>query len=353
MSHSARSGIASALGAAVLFGASTPLAKILLGPVSPILLAGLLYLGSGVGLILWWLLRRWCIRTSAPEAALSRRDLPWLGGAIMSGGVIAPVLLMLALTHLAAADASLLLNLEGVFTALLAWFVFHENFNTRLVLGIVLIVTAGVVLSWPTRQGMVISYWALAIVGACLAWAIDNNLTRKISAGDPVQIASIKGLIAGCTNTGIALGLGHTFPAAAIMVVAGMVGLIGYGLSLVLFVLALRHLGGARTAAYFSTAPFVGVAISVLLLRETPSLLFWVMSGFMATGVWLHVTERHEHEHMHESLVHSHDHVHDSHHRHKHNFPWDGREPHTHTHQHEPLTHTHPHHPDIHHRHRH
>lgn len=347
-----RSGIISALVAAALFGASTPLAKLLVGAVPPILLAGLLYLGSGVGLLAWFLLRRLRTDHSAREAALTRRDVPWLAGAVLSGGVIGPVLLMLGLAHTPAASASLLLNLEGVFTAALAWFVFRENFDRRIALGMALILAGGVLLSWPGETGGA-SLWALAIAGACLAWAIDNNLTRKISAGDPVQIAGLKGLIAGLVNTGLALALGDTLPGAPIVAAAGVVGMFGYGVSLALFVLALRHLGSARTGAYFSTAPFIGAALSLALLHETPAPLFWVAGLLMAAGVWLHLTERHEHEHAHEPFAHSHRHVHDEHHRHKHEFDWDGREPHTHFHVHAPLAHSHPHYPDIHHRHPH
>ena len=351
-SPASRSGIVSALGAAALFGASTPLAKLLVGAAPPVLLAGLLYLGSGVGLLGWWLWRRRVGRETR-EAALTRRDVPWLAGAILSGGVTGPVLVMLGLTHVAATSASLLLNLEGVFTALLAWFVFRENFDRRIAFGMAAIVAGGVLLSWPEEGGGSTSLWALAIAGACLAWAIDNNLTRKIAAGDPVQIAGLKGLVAGFANTGIALALGHAFPSAVVTTAAGVVGLLGYGVSLVLFVLALRHLGSARTGAYFSTAPFIGAALSLVLWREAPGTLFWVAAGLMAAGVWLHLTERHAHRHEHEPLAHAHRHVHDAHHRHDHDFAWDGTEPHTHFHQHAPLVHSHPHYPDIHHRHRH
>lgn len=348
-----RSGIVSALGAAALFGASTPLAKLLVGTVPPVLLAGLLYLGSGIVLLAWFQLRRFQTDHTAREAALTRRDVPWLAGAIFSGGVLGPLLLMLGLAHTSASSVSLLLNLEAVFTALLAWFVFKENFDRRIALGMALIVAGGVLLFWPREGGASTSLWALAIAGACLAWAIDNNLTRKISAGDPVQIAGLKGLVAGLVNIGIALALGYTFPSTAMTVAAGVVGVLGYGVSLVLFVLALRHLGSARTGAYFSTAPFIGVALSLVLLRETPGLLFWAAAGLMAAGVWLHLTERHAHRHEHEPLAHTHRHAHDEHHQHEHDFPWSGAEPHTHFHEHRPLVHSHPHYPDIHHRHGH
>jgi len=340
------------MGAAALFGASTPLAKLLVGAMSPVLLAGLLYLGSGVGLLGW---RLWRTRKGRArrEAALTRHNVPWLVGAILAGGIIGPVLLMLGLAHVAAAHASLLLNLEGVFTALLAWFVFRENFDRRIALGMALIVAGGVVLTWPTGAGVGVSLWALAVAGACLAWAIDNNLTRKVSAGDPVQIAGLKGLVAGLVNTGIALSMGDALPGAAAITAAGGVGLFGYGVSLVLFVLALRQLGAARTGAYFSMAPFIGAALSLVLLREAPGLAFFGAAGLMAAGVWLHVTERHGHTHTHEELVHDHAHTHDEHHQHAHDFPWDGREPHAHFHVHAPLVHSHPHYPDLHHRHQH
>ena len=353
LTPASRSGIVSALGAAALFGASTPLAKLLVGAVSPVLLAGLLYLGSGIGLLTWFLLRRLRTDHTAHEAVLTRRDAPWLAGAILSGGVLGPLLLMLGLAHTSASSASLLLNLEAVFTALLAWFAFKENFDRRIALGMSFIVAGGVLLSLSKEAGASTSLWALAIAGACLAWAIDNNLTRKISAGDPVQIAGLKGLVAGLVNIGIALALGYTLPSTALTAAAGIVGVLGYGVSLVLFVLALRHLGTARTGAYFSTAPFIGVALSLALLRETPGLLFWGAAGLMAAGVWLHLTERHAHRHEHEPLAHTHRHTHDEHHRHEHDFPWSGTEPHTHFHEHRPLLHSHPHYPDIHHRHGH
>lgn len=338
----------------MLFGASTPLAKLLVDAMPPVMLAGLLYLGSGIGLLGWfWWRRRRAAHRCAPEAALGRRDLPWLAGAILTGGVLGPVLLISGLAQTAATSASLLLNLEGVLTALLAWFVFHENFARRVALGMALIVAGGVLLSFQSQTDFRISPGALMIVGACLCWAIDNNLTRKVSAGDPVQISGLKGLIAGLTNTVIALAMGIPLPAMSSMGAAGIVGALGYGMSLVLFVYALRNLGSVRTVAYFSTAPFVGVAVSLTLLRETAEPLFWPATGLMALGLWLYLTERHEHQHEHESLAHTHRHVHDRHHQHEHNFSWDDVEPHSHLHLHAPLKHSHSHYPDIHHRHRH
>ncbi len=345
-------GIGYALIAAGLFGASTPFAKGLLGEMPPLLLAGLLYAGSGLGLSLWLLARRMLGRTSA-DAALARRDIPWLAGAVVFGGVLGPALLMFGLMSTAAADASLLLNLESVLTAMIAWLVFRENVDRRILFGMAVIVLGGVLLAWDPQAAGGLSWGALAIAGACLCWAIDNNLTRVVSSGDPVQIAAIKGGVAGTINVSLALLLGASLPAWLPMLGAATIGLFGYGVSLVMFVLALRHLGTARTGAYFSTAPFVGASLALLFLGESPTTLFWIAGGLMALGVWLHVSERHAHEHTHEELEHDHGHRHDEHHQHDHEFDWDGAEPHSHPHRHQPITHSHPHYPDIHHRHRH
>lgn len=344
-----RAAIAYALASAALFGASTPLAKLLVGEVAPLALAGLLYLGSGIGLLAWLLLRKPGERT----ANLSRADLPWLAGAIAAGGVAGPALLMYGLTHTDGATASLLLNLEAVFTASIAWIVFRENVDRRVFLGMMAIVAGGVVLSWdeaPRAGGLV---GPLLIAGACLAWAIDNNLTRRVSGGDAVTIAGLKGLVAGSVNLALALFQGASLPGPGILASAAALGFFGYGISLVLFVVALRNLGTARTGAYFSVAPFFGAALALLVLHESPSTAFWIAAGLMALGVWLHLTERHEHKHVHEPMEHSHPHMHDEHHRHEHAFAWDGREPHTHPHAHRPLAHSHPHYPDLHHRHDH
>ncbi|HET6545815.1 MAG TPA: EamA family transporter [Rhodanobacteraceae bacterium] len=356
MAHSASpafafsSAVPAALAAAALFGASTPCAKALLGNVAPILLAGLLYLGSGIGLGLVRLLRDGSWRA----AQLPRTQWPWLLGAIGIGGVLGPVLLMSGLMRTSATSASLLLNLEAVLTALLAWIVFRENAGRRIVLGMALIVAGGVVLAWPRVEQDVGTGWgALMIVGACLCWALDNNLTRKVSASDALFIAGLKGLVAGVVNIALALLLGAAFPSAAIAGAAMLVGLLGYGISLVLFVLALRGLGAARTGAYFSTAPFIGAAIAIIGFGENGSPAFWLAAALMGAGVWLHLTERHAHRHTHEVLTHTHRHAHDEHHRHIHESGWDGNEPHTHAHTHDALVHSHPHYPDIHHRHAH
>lgn len=339
-----------ALVAAALFGASTPLAKLLGVDTPPILLAGLLYLGSGVGLTLVRLVRdRGWQRPGLPAG-----EWPWLLGAILFGGVLAPVALMFGLTRTAGASASLMLNLESVLTAVLAWVVFKENADRRIVIGMVAIVLGGVVLSWP-QETTTAHDWIgpLAVAFACLCWAIDNNLTRKVSASDALFIAGSKGLAAGVVNGGLALAIGSKLPALGTLGAILLVGFLGYGVSLVLFVLALRGLGSARTGAYFSTAPFLGAAVAILMLGESMSVTFLLAAALMALGVWIHLMENHVHEHQHEPLDHNHRHTHDEHHQHEHDFEWDGTEPHSHPHVHAPIRHSHAHFPDVHHRHRH
>lgn len=339
-----------ALAAAALFGASTPFAKLLVGDLSPVLLAGLLYLGSGVSLTLIRLVRDRGWQASGLPSA----EWPWLLGAILFGGVLGPVALMFGLTSTSGSSASLLLNLEAVLTAGIAWLAFKENADKRIVLGMVAIVAGGVVLSWPSQSTSSADWVGPALVGlACLCWAIDNNLTRKVSASDALFIAGSKGMVAGLVNTALAVVLGAQLPGPATIVGTMAVGLLGYGFSLVMFVLALRGLGTARTGAYFSTAPFIGAAIALLVFGESTGMAFWVAAALMGLGVWLHLTENHQHEHDHEALEHEHPHTHDAHHQHLHDFEWSGVGTHVHVHTHGVLRHSHGHFPDIHHRHGH
>jgi drug/metabolite transporter (DMT)-like permease len=341
-----------ALLSALLFGISTPAAKVLLDLSNPAILAGLLYCGAGLGAAAFRRLARFS-NGSAKEAALSRADLPWLSGAIVAGGIVGPLLLMVGLTRTEAGTASLMLTLEGVATALMAWFIFHESFDRRIAIGMACLVAGAAVLSWSGQPTLSSLVGPLAIVGACIAWGLDNNLTRKVALADPLQIVELKGLIAGPCNIGLGLWMGGALPGPGPVAVAGVVGILGYGASLALFVLALRHLGTARTGAYFSTAPFIGAALALLLLGEAVGLAFVIAAALMACGVWLHLTERHEHEHVHEPLVHEHAHSHDEHHRHTHTADDPAGEPHVHVHAHARLIHRHPHFPDLHHRHGH
>jgi drug/metabolite transporter (DMT)-like permease len=342
-----------ALVSAALFGASTPLAKALLGSVHPTILAGLLYCGAGIGVASLRRLAPALTGSAAAEAPLTVRDWPWLGGAIAVGGIVGPILLMVGLAQTDAATASLLLTLEGVATALLAWFAFHENFDRRIALGMACLVAGAVVLAWSGSPTMASLVGPLAIVGACIAWGLDNNLTRKVSLSDPLQIVQLKGLIAGPVNLALGIGAGGGLPASKIIVAAGLVGFLGYGVSLALFVVSLRHLGTARTGAYFSSAPFLGAVAAVVLLREPITAQLMAAGLLMGLGVWLHLTETHEHEHEHEPMEHAHPHVHDEHHQHEHAPDDPPGEPHTHVHRHQRLRHRHPHVPDMHHTHRH
>ena len=344
-------GITQALIAAALFGISTPIAKGLLEGASPQVLASLLYLGSGMGLGVLWVVQR--ARGQRSEAPLVRRDLRWLAGVVLFGGVLAPLALMTGLSHTPASASALLLNLEGVFTAVIAWVVFVENVDRRIALGMLTIVVGGALLSWQGRLEWVGAIGPLLVVCACLGWAIDNNLTQKVSASDPVQIAAIKGLVAGTVNLAIGLALQGASPSVPRVAGAMTLGFFSYGVSLVLFVLAMRSLGTARTGAYFSLAPFVGAAGGSLLWHERVTPFFVAAAALMAFGLWLHLTERHEHAHTHEPLTHTHRHVHDEHHQHEHDADDPQGEPHTHEHTHTQLAHSHAHTPDIHHRHGH
>jgi drug/metabolite transporter (DMT)-like permease len=348
-----RTAVLYALISAALFGISTPAAKALVGAIDPIVLAGLLYCGAGIGVAI---LRRLAHAVSAPaarEQSLRQRDILWLAGAITAGGVAGPILLMTGLARTDAAAASLLLTLEGAATALMAWFIFHENFNRRVALGMALLVAGAAVLAWSGTPTLANIVGPVAIIGACVMWGLDNNLTRNVSLADPLQIVELKGLIAGPVSVVIGLWAGGSLPAVSNALLAGIVGFLGYGVSLALFVVALRHLGAARTGAYFSTAPFLGAVVAILALGDPVTVQLLVAGGLMGLGVWLHLTERHEHEHIHEPMMHAHSHVHDEHHQHQHSSEDPSGEPHTHSHEHGWLKHTHPHMPDMHHQHRH
>jgi len=339
-------GVRAALASALLFGAGTPLAKLLLGDVSPWLLAGLLYLGSGLGLGVFRLVTR------ASRVRLDADARLPLAGAVAFGGVLGPVLLMVGLVGLPASAASLLLNAEGVFTAVLAWVVFRENVDRRVALGMLAIVAGAMVLSVPSGIELGSPWASLAVLGACLCWGIDNNLTRAVSHADATWLAAVKGLVAGPVNLVIALVLGARWPGAPAVGAAMLVGLLAYGVSLTLFVVGLRQLGTARAGAYFSVAPFFGGLLAIVL-GEPVTWGLVVAASLMALGVWLHLTERHEHPHEHYAVSHEHAHVHDEHHAHDHDHPVAPGVRHSHAHDHEALAHVHEHYPDSHHRHDH
>lgn len=344
-------GVSQALLAALLFGASTPVVKLLSVDVGGNAGAALLYLGSGVGLLVLLLIKRLRGQPIAPIPHTARLRFV---GAIVAGGVVAPVLLLLGLRLTQASTASLLLNLEGVLTAVIAWVVFRENVDRRVLVGMACIVVGGVVISFTPGGGIGFDEGAVFIALACLGWAIDNNLTQAAASADPLLVAGLKGLVAGVVNSVMAMVLPQPLPAVDVGALLLLVGFGGYGLSLAFFVMGLRHLGTARTGAYFGAAPFVGALASVLLLDEAWGWRLLVAAALMAAGLWLHLTEEHIHEHAHEALEHDHEHTHDAHHQHAH---VDGIEagdtPHSHPHRHEPMVHSHTHTPDLHHRHGH
>ncbi|MBL8595627.1 MAG: EamA family transporter [Devosia sp.] len=342
-------GVPLALASALLFGASAPLSKLLLGSVHPGLLAGILYLGAGLGLAIVHFGRRG-FGIAQLEAPLARRDLPWLLLVILFGGVLAPLFLMLGLSMTTASTGSLLLNLESLATMLIAWVVFRENVDRRLILGAFAILAGAILLTW-SGGSVSLDLGALFIAAACLGWGIDNNLTRKLSSADPVQIAMLKGLVAGTVNVTLAFAIGASLPSLPVVAGGALVGFFGIGVSLVMFMLGLRHLGTARTGAYYSLAPFIGAVLAIAFLGDPITLNLLLAAGLMGLGLWLHLTERHEHQHVHDTIEHEHRHVHDEHHQHDH----DGSltEPHSHAHRHEPIAHSHPHYPDLHHRHGH
>jgi drug/metabolite transporter (DMT)-like permease len=341
-----------AIGAAVLFGASTPLSRALLVQIAPAMLAALLYLGAGVGLALSWLVRR--------GAPLARADAPWLAGAALFGGVLGPMALLFGLRATPAGPASLLLNLESVFTALVAWRVFREAIDRRLALGMALVLAGSLALAWPSTAALAqgaqgARWWGPALIAlACALWAIDNNLTRKVSDADVRAVVAVKCLVAGAVNLGVALVSGAVIPAKSLLVRALALGFASYGVSLLLFVLALRHLGAARTGSWFALAPFVGALGAVLLLREPVTGAMAFATLMMGVGLALHAIERHDHDHTHEESTHAHGHRHDDgHHAHAHAEGVAVREGHSHEHTHGRVVHRHPHFPDTHHRHTH
>jgi drug/metabolite transporter (DMT)-like permease len=341
-------GAACGIAAAALFGLSAPIAKLLLAQTSPLLLAGLFYLGSGGVLSLYQLFRR-----GASEAPLSRQDTPALAGLVVLGGILGPVLMLWGLSRVNALTGSLLLNLEAPFTMVVAVLLFKEHMGRHALMAAACIVSGAALLRLSTGSGESDVWGILAIAGACLAWALDNNLTQRLSLRDPFAVVRIKALAAGGTNFALALLAGHALPSWRFIAPALLVGSLSYGASIVLDAYALRLVGAAREAAFFATAPFIGAIASVVLLKEP--LAGWDIGSMalMVAGVLLLLRERHGHQHQHRPVEHEHRHTHDQHHQHNHGPDALPGEPHTHVHRHASLVHDHPHVPDIHHRHEH
>jgi drug/metabolite transporter (DMT)-like permease len=339
-------GAARGLAAAALFGASTPVAKLLVPGTGPLILAGLLYVGAGLGLVVAAPFRR-----TGMEAPIQRSDLPVLAALIVAGGVIGPILLVLGLARLSGASASLLLNLEAPFTIALAVVALHEHLSRRDATGAALVVLGAATLTWAPGALAPSTLGAACIAGACAAWAVDNTLSQRLAIRDPVAVARAKTLTAGAFNVALGLALGESLPSPPHVAGALATGALGYGVSIVLHLLAVRSVGAARQAAYFATAPFIGAVVAIPLLHERLTQADLAAGALMGLGVSLVVRARHGHAHVHEAEVHEHAHLHDEHHGHTHEGPI--AEPHSHPHPHAPLVHDHPHLPDAHHRHRH
>ena len=306
-----------ALLASVLFASSVPFSKLLLHEIEPVMLAALLYLGSGTGLLL---IKKIARQTAFKgEADLGKSDIPWLMGAILFGGLAAPVVLMFGLKATPAATASLLLNFEGVATSLIAVIMFKEAIDKRIWIAITAITLATVILTWDLRSALGFSIGALGVIAACIFWGLDNNLTRHISSKDPVTITILKGLVAGSFSLCIAVALKNHLPGMSHIFLAALLGFVAYGLSIVLFISSMRNLGAARTCAYFGTSPFIGAILSFVVFRELPDILFIIAAPIMIFGVIYLLNEEHEHAHTHEEIEHEHGHDHeDEHHLHEH-----------------------------------
>lgn len=339
-----------ALLSAVLFGVSPPLAKLLMGNVSPFALAGLLYLGSGIGLGLLAILRRdkiWIQFNKLPALPFAK-----LAGAIISGGVLAPLCLAYAIRSGSASEISLLLNLETVMTMLIAWLIFREYIGIWVWTGMLFMITGAALIALTPSQHLTVSRSALFVIAACAFWGLDNNLTRGIDQLSANAIATVKGLFAGSFSLGLGLVLApHAFAALPIFGLLAL-GAFSYGMSLILFIEALQRIGASRASTYFASGPFIGVIISIVILGESPPAYYWIAAVAMLVGLAVLLRERHIHEHAHQELLHRHRHLHDSHHAHEHEGS-QPPEPHDHWHRHKPVTHSHFHWPDLHHRHKH
>ncbi len=341
--------------AAIFFGISTPLVKLLLGDVDPVILAGLLYLGAGLGMLVFRVIRSGAKKQMTFEASLKRADFWWLAGAIVAGGVLGPIAQMIGINNSPAATASLLLNFEAAATSLIAFLFFREHIGRRVWLGLFIITIASILLSLDLSSGWGFSAGSLLLLAACLFWGVDNNFTNRISAKDPGTIVMLKGLIAGSFSIALALMLGKPLPSWQIVLFGLLLGAVSYGVSVMLFVYSLRGLGAARTSAIFSTAPFIGVTLSLIIFGINIAWTFYCALALMLSGVWLLVGEKHAHAHAHKAITHDHRHRHDDdHHDHEHDEAHArADQSHSHVHAHEHQVHTHSHSPDIHHQHEH
>jgi drug/metabolite transporter (DMT)-like permease len=337
-----RRGVIRCLVAAVLFGASAPAASVLAGDMPALVLAGLLYVGAALAVLP-------IVARHRPTPAALRAGGRPLALAVVLGGAIGPVLLVAGLERIPAATASLLLNFELVTTVALAGSVFREHLGRRLVVAAGLVALAGVLLAW--EPGVVIDLGGVLVIGACIAWGIDNSVTARIDQLSAEQITFVKGAVAGTANLGLGLAVATAWHVEIQEIAAALlIGALGFGASITLWVEGARDLGAARGQVIFAIAPFVGAALSWTLLGETITVVQGLAVPLAAAGVALSLRTAHDHVHRHEAIEHDHEHRHDDAH-HGHVPPKAVHGSHTHRHRHEPVEHAHSHVPDLHHGH--
>jgi drug/metabolite transporter (DMT)-like permease len=341
-----------ALVAALFFGCVAPGTKFFIKNLPPQSMAGVLYFFAGAGLFIILGLKG---EIQSSISQFQKEDSRWIFAAIFFGGILGPAFLTYGLLNISASTASLLLNFESVLTSLIAWTVFKEHFEKRIVWGMLFIILGGLILSWSSHgsngSDRLLGFVLISL--ACLSWGIDNNVTRNISHRNPIFTASLKGLVAGSANLVLGMAIGEKLSFNTDLILVGTIGFLGIGVSLVAFIVSLKDIGTARTGALFSTAPFVGSILSILVLKDPVSTSFIVALFLMACGVWLHFSEVHSHEHTHTDIEHCHEHTHDEHHLHHHESNNSQQGSHIHLHRHKNMTHNHPHFPDIHHQHSH
>lgn len=348
--------------AAALYGISSPVSKILLEEIPPAMMASLLYLGAGSGMLLVNLFRR-SGSDVQKESGLTRNELPYIIAMILLD-IAAPLLLMVALTVTTAANASLLNNFEIVATSLIAMLIFKEAIGKRMWIAIALITTASLLLTINESGSLSFSFGSIFVILACACWGLENNCTRKLSSKNPLQIVVIKGFGSGLCSLAIAFAVRQFSSNVFYICLAFLLGFVAYGLSIYFYIFAQRELGAARTSAYYAVAPFIGVLISIIVFRQKMNASFVAALLIMIAGAYFAASERHQHDHVHHPVTHEHRHNHhDSHHDHHHDNDqilgdFLGQDPapagdHSHIHTHENIRHVHLHTPDIHHDHSH
>lgn len=336
--------------AALLYGISAPISKILLRELSPTMMAALLYLGAGIGMLMVSVFKSLSGKERI-EARITKREIPYVVGMIVLD-IAAPIFLMIGLTMTTSSNVSLLNNFEIVATSMIALFIFKEAVGKRMWTAILLITLSSVLLSFEDIRHFSLSLGSVFVILASLSWGLENNCTRKLSIKDPIQVVVIKGFGSGFGALIIA-GISGAYSANILYIlITLLLGFVAYGMSIYLYISAQRDLGAARTSAYYATAPFIGVVISWIVLKEPITSTFIFALIVMLFGTYFAVTENHAHRHNHIPVTHEHKHSHtDGHHNHRHKENVIGE--HSHEHTHEPLVHEHAHLPDLHHRHSH